>query len=376
VIAAPAKYLDALRYSHEARLRVTLYDAGGLVGTLPVVSVRLKIDGTAAIRRTGTIEVAIDPWGTASRDVIEQINVQAGEVKIEHGIAWPNEPTDWVTIARMRIADGSKALLAATRNIELYDRALLIQEYNFPTVWPMDKVKPSPPGVPELYIDLIERAVAQTLPDVTIVVDPTIDITEKPLPYQSFGRGDDRLDAIITMAEALDAEFFNNNEGDFVLADANTVVTTPVWTVSAGEEGVLVSMEETFNRQEQYNAVGLTASAEDEQDKYAFVWDDDPASPTFFDGPFGKRPIFLSETYAHMPTIAKVESTAIRRLQAYLGATRSLRLNTLYNPLLQPGDRITVEWPDGTSEVQIIDVIDLTLGDGASMGIETRLDRL
>ena len=376
MIAAPAKYLDALRYSHEARLRVTLYDADGLVGTLPVVSVRLKIDGTAAIRRTGSIEVAIDPWGTPSRSIIEQINVQAGEVKIEHGIAWPNEPTDWVTIARMRIADGSKALLGSSRNIELYDRALLLQEYKFPTLFPMDKVKPSPPGIPELYIDLIERAVAQTLPDVTIIVDPIIDVTEKPTPHQSFGRGDDRLDAIITMAEALDAEFFNDNVGDFVLVDATPTVTTPVWTVDAGEDGVLISMEEAYNRQEQYNAVGLTASAEDEQDIYAFVWDDEPTSPTFFDGPFGKRPIFLAETFTHVPTATKVESIAIRRLQSYLGATRSLRLNTLYNPLLQPGDRITVEWPDGASEVQIIDSIDLTLGDGASMSIETRLDRL
>jgi len=374
VLTASTEYKQALRFSHEARLRVTLYDAGGLVGVLPVTDVSLVIDGNAAVRRTGTLTVAIDPWGTTSREVVEQINVQAGHVVIEHGIAWPGDPADWVQLARMRIGDTKKSVPGSSRTLELFDMALLVQEYDFPTPWAM--YTSGDPDDPRPYIDLIGDALDQAITGAVLIVDPTIDTTIKPAKGQSFSMGQDRLDAIITMAEALDADFYNDTDGNFVLADA-TPDTSSVWQVDVGPKGVLIGMDETFSRQEQYNAVVMTFSAPDQPDSYAIQWDEDPASPTWFDGPFGRRPIFLAETYAHIPSKAKADAITQRRLERYLGATRALSLKTLYNPLLQPGDRIDVTWPDGEAEKQVIDKIALQLAPSStSMQIDTRLDRL
>lgn len=368
MIAAPSDfYLEALRHTHQARVRVKLYHDGALVGELPVSSVQLTIDGTAEIRRSGSLDLGVDWLDTTSRDIIEQVNVQTSEVTIEHGIDWGPAGTEWVLLARMRIDSLSKSLAAGTRTVAIFDRALLLAEHKFPTVRPLN----------DTYVNLIETMLHETMPGVSFTVDPAVDDTIEPSDGKSLDLGGERLSEMVRFAEAVEAVFYNTNTGAFALSPYEED-GTPVWDVDAGPGGVLVDLTEEFSREQQYNAVGITFTpAVDgaEWEKYIYLWDNDPTSPTYYDGPFGKRPIFFEEEYRHLPNDTRAEKVARRKLLQYAGATRALQVQAFSNPLLQPNDRIRVIWPDGTIETQIIDAISLSLAPEASMSIQTRLQR-
>jgi hypothetical protein len=90
--------------------------------------------------------------------------------------------------------------------------------------------------------------------------------------------------------------------------------------------------------------------------------DDDPASPTQYDGPFGKKPRFhFSEFYA---STAQATAGAEAILAAQLGVARSLSFAVLPDPRLEVGD--VVEIRNTALEVDELHIIDtLTIGLGA-----------
>ena len=371
MIAPPTpEYLDQLRHTHEAHLRVTLFSAGVEIGELPVSSVRLTIDGTAEIWRTAEISVGIDFWETETREWLEQANIQSGAVKIEHGIKWaPADVVHWIQIAYLRIDQLNMSLLSAGRQITAYDRALLLQEHQLPTARPLDAA----------YTALITTMLQETLPGETLTLGPGISTTLAPAPGKSLDLSADRLSEIHHLAQAVEGTFHNTPTGGFHISKVDEDAD-PVWDINAGTDGVLVNLTQDFARAEQYNAVGIEfspdAGTDDDWMVYIYAWDNEPTSPTFYDGPFGKRNIFFQEEYDHLPSDDDAEALARRKLAEYTGATRGLHIQCVYNPLLQPGDHISVDFPDlGTVEEHVIESITVSLGESAAMDIETRLKR-
>ena len=371
MIAPPTpEYADQLRHAHQAALRVTLYSAGVLIGELPATQVSMTIDGQAEIWRTANISIGVDFWDTETREWLEQANVQTGELTIEHGIRWP--PTDtihWVQLARLRINALNMGLLSASRDFTAHDRAMLLSEHLLLSVRPLTGT----------YRNLIQTLLQETLPAEPLTVQaPPVSTTLSPAPGKSLDRAANRLTEIQHLAQALDAYFYNTPDGGFRLAKPYDD-TTIVWEVNAGDDGVLVNLSQDFSRDEQFNTVGIEfvlpndANGEP-QEKFALAIDMGIGSPTNFNGPFGKRVAFFQEEFDHLPSTTEAENFAARKLAEYSGATRGLSISTTYNPLLQPGDRISVTFPDtGDVETHIIEAISLVLGGGGGMSIETRL---
>ena len=164
------------------------------------------------------------------------------------------------------------------------------------------------------------------------------------------------------LAEAIGGVISGDALGRFRSAPY-TLPGPPVLTLRVGEGGTLENVTEQFSRTNQYNAVGIEFTPKDDatgeiKSKMIYQYDNAPASPTFYDGPFGRRNIFFSEEYAHIPNDATAHKIALNRLAEYTGSTRGLDLSVVYNPLLEPGDRVRVEFPDkSTAENHIVDQI-------------------
>lgn len=371
MITASQQYMDALKHSHESVIRVTAYDGGVEIGELSVIDLSLALDSKADIQRNAEIRVAVDPLNTETRDTLEALSVQYGEVVIEHSIRGVQEQTffnpEWVQLARLRIDSIEWTTTQSYRTIKAFDRALLLQEHKFPTARPLN----------DTYTNLITTMLQETLPGETLTIDPGISTSLTPTAGKVFGRGDNRLRRIQEMAAALGAWLINDPDGGFRLTDwPETGVG--VWTISEGDEGVLLDADQVFSRREQYNAVGIEFTPADKAadfSAFVYLWDNDPTSPTYYDGPFGKRNLFFTEEYDHLPSITEAETVARRKLLETSGATRGVELSAVYNPLLLPGDRIDVKIPDQAIETHVCEMMSINFGTSAAMQIETRLDR-
>lgn len=372
MISAPADYQAALRHSHESVLEVLAYEDGTLVGELPVNEMTLTLDATTDILRRADIHVAVDPLNTATRATLEALTTNAGSVVVKHGISYGSDVLvggSKVTLATLRIEDLDWNLSKSTRIIRAYDRALLLQEHKLVTPRPLNNT----------YRNLITTMIQETLPGESVTFDAGVATTTTPAAGKSFSRGDNRLRRIQEMCEAIGGVLVNDPDGSFRVAEfleAEDPIS-PAWTIDAGQDGVLVNAAGTFSRREQYNAVGIEFTPADPDGTWAgfvYLWDNDNTSPTYYDGPFGKRNIFFTEEYDHLPSSTEAEAVARRRLYEHTGRTRAIELEAIYNPLLVPQDRITVILPDGT-EQHTIESLTLEFGKSAAMQVTTRLDR-
>lgn len=377
MIVAPDSYKRALRHAHESIIRVTAYEGTTEIGDLEVVSLDMTLDATTNIHRTASIVVAVDPLKTESRDALEAVSTTAGKVVIKHGVGYGGNPVDntMVTLATLRVEEMSGRLTEATRTLQCYDRTLLLSEYTLPTARPLN----------DTYANLIQTLVSETLPGESVTVASGIDTTKTPAAGKAFNRGDDRLARIQELAGAIDAWLICDEYGAFHLTHAPGTDAASAqdsqWHFDTGTEGVLIDSESIYSRREQYNAISLefTPSDEDWGSAHLFMWDNDPTSPTYFDGDFGKRVLSLSEEYDHLPSVNEAERVGRRKLWENSGATRAIRVTAVYNPLLLPGDKITVDVEDTnggfTTETHFIEKINFGFGGTAAMDLDTRLYR-
>lgn len=172
------------------------------------------------------------------------------------------------------------------------------------------------------------------------------------------------------LARSLGVEVFVDAMGQFVIRNIPTLVDEEVWTVDAGATGVLVSYRTRVSREGVYNAVRAENDRveQDQAPVFAIVSDEDPASPTYFYGPFGQVTMFYSSPLlAHVYQATNAASALLAQSR---GLNRSVTFTNAPNPALEPGDVVRLVLPDGRTEAHIFDRIDHS-SDGPQSG-ETR----
>jgi hypothetical protein len=163
----------------------------------------------------------------------------------------------------------------------------------------------------------------------------------------------DRATAVADLARSVTAEAYFDANGDFVIAPlpADTG-QPPVWELDAGETGVLVDADEALDRTDTYNSVLVAGQANAESPPFFVrVVDGDPASPMRWGGPFG--PVELHYESAAVTTVAQAQEAGEAMLDQHLGLSRSVTVDTVPNPALEPGDVVEVCFADGREERHI-----------------------
>lgn len=365
-----ARFREALRYSHRATSRLVLQTADCRRWNLPVLDGSLTIDGTRPIRRSLDAEIGVDAIGTLSRDALEAITVQSGEVLVYSGIMFEDDTTEELLIGRLRVDDLTRSP-TSTGQLVAYDYAKLLDDH------PIDPATAAliPPGTDwrTAVRTLVEDTISWLPCGITDMLVISPDVPGWPLPSNTSYQDENRLALIGRWATALGCEFYNLPDGRFHLAPA-AVTGAPVWSADVGTPGSLIDHQSHLSRAEQYNGVLVNFSVPDGDVVAirAFVYDDDETSPTYWFGPFGKRVKVIDD----LPAADAVQAERIAReeLARYTGATRSLTLTTLRNPSLVPGDTIRVVEESIGGEAHLIDSVTHHLAK-ASLDLETRLVR-
>ncbi len=147
----------------------------------------------------------------------------------------------------------------------------------------------------------------------------------------------------------------------------------PVATIAEGEGGVLVSAGKNWTRRGTYNRAVVTGENTSEGPPVRGVaTDEDPLSPTRYDGPFGPAPVFMSSQLVTTTEQATDAAAALLRRQS--GTTQRIRFGSFVLPHLDPGDAVAVTRGrlglDG--DVHVLDTLTIPLAPEGVMSSTTR----
>lgn len=360
--AVTDKFLEAIRYTGDRKTVVDLYPGTGatpILRNLPVVSGSISVDRTSDNRRSGSVVIGdsallrtLEPWGI--------------EFGIRMGVVYPGGAEELVPLGRFRIEE-EKWKEGANSNISItfFDRTQALSDTRHLT----DKDYSG-----KLARNIVQEVLDASFPFTTggppqCFVSSDLPNYDLRLPGGSTYDGT-HWETIKKIAEALGGEAFFDLVGDLHVVktpslDPYTDTNLAVWTVDAGEGGVMVSADRGVSRSDTYNGVAVYGAnaTEGKTRVYAAVYDTTPNSPTNYNSWFGKKTIRV-ENQA-LTTVDQCYKSAIQLLKNYGGLSRSVDFQSLANVALDVGDIVIVRYLDSTQELHIIDSMSIALGGGA-----------
>jgi len=302
----------------------------------------------------------------------ENVNAYAHEIYLERGVQYANGTTEYVGLGYFRVNSvedvviRSKKFSGSAIRISGEDRMANLRDGRVPS--------PLQFGSSASVASVLDFLITDVMPGVTTVYDSTGwpgGSAAATLLGSDHFVDQDRLAFIQELVRAYGKICYFDYAGRFVVKTPPTTTGTPVFNINAGANGVLVRAARTISRDGVYNAVVATGEpVGDQVPVYGIAFDNDPASPTFYGGVFGKVPKFFSSSF--LTTDAQCGSAAQNLLDATHGFPYSVALGLVPNPALEAWDIISVTYSEGYTEVHIIDTIKYSMSVDDEMEIRTR----
>lgn len=208
------------------------------------------------------------------------------------------------------------------------------------------------------YGDAIAALVSAGVPGLEYAFTSTSFTT----PLLTFEAQADRWEAAQSMARSIGCELFFNGDGALVLRpEPNVATAIPVWDVDEGDDGVLVSATIRLDRTPAYNRViAFSANASNGEVFRGVATDEDPSSPTYYFGPFGRKPRFFGSPLIGSNDQAAAAAAGI--LAGNIGVARAVDFSAVSNPALEVGDAVLIRRAAlDLDEVHLLDVLSIGL---------------
>lgn len=356
------RFLASLRGSHGAPVQAFVVEAGQ-TGTSPdgtqlaVISGDVQLDATADIRSTVVLEV--DGTGAFPTAASSPLAPYGNELFVRRGVTFGAGSVEWVSLGYFRInsaeqddAPDGPIRLAGQDRMGGIVKARLVAPVQFAST--------------DLYGEVVDTLVGEVYPWATIDWDDATDLD--PLGRALIAE-EDRFGFLNELVTGLGKTWYWDHRGHLVIKDLPDP-GEPVWTVNSGADGVLISMGREISDEGVYNAVVVTGEALDtEAPPTAVAYDNNPSSPTYWFGDFGKVPRFYTSSF--ITTAPQAQTTANAMLRENLGLPYNVEFASIVNPALEPWDPIVVEL-HGRTETHVLSRLTVPLVATQVMTAETR----
>ncbi|MFT8358560.1 hypothetical protein [Bifidobacterium aquikefiri] len=334
-------FLNALRFTHQVFARVTVTDLDGTVVTLGVQSGTITATYQQATRRTADITV----YATGTKSDGSTVNASSMNVMltrpgtvclVEMGIG--SNLVAQTMIPMMMGAPSNVAWRIGDGEIDfdVNDDWWRVSQGRFTTIWS--------PNAGLKRVDAVSAIMQAVAPSRQLIVTATDTGT-----IQSQGDWDVNRDtAVETLATDGGFDAYFDRQGRITLADSKTADDPVVWSVTAGDGGMLVNAETGMDASRLYNAVVVKPSATDNSQ----TWTAQTAVLTSGD----RAPANLGVTIPYFmasPTISSAAAAlaaAQNQLNRVTGTPMTIQADMLSNPALDEGDVIEILLPANPNE--------------------------
>lgn len=356
------RFLASLRGSHTMAVQAFVV-APGQTGTSPtgtelaVLGGDVTLSARAAIR--ATLDLEVDGIGAFPDNASDDLAPYGNEVFVRRGITFGGGTVEWVSLGYFRIRsagqddapNGPIRLMGQDRMGGIV-RGRLTAPVQF--------------SAATTYGDVMTQLVTEVYPWATIEWDDDVDTD--PLG-RSLIAEEDRFAFLDELVRGLGKQWHWDHRGVLVIEAIPDPLDT-VWDVDSGDNGVLVSMGREISDEGVYNAVVVTGEALDtEAPPRAVAYDNNPDSPTYWLGAFGKVPRYYSSSF--ITTQSQALTTATAMLRSNLGVPYNVDFRSLVNPALEPWDPVRVRIGT-TTQTHVIDTLTVPLVNDQAMRGETR----
>lgn len=330
------RFLARIAESHTVVTRVTLFLTTGEVVDLPHTGGSVTVDRGQAIRRTCTVTCP-DP-SLIPRTPADQLATYGARLLVQRGVDYGDGTEELVPLGLFRLdsVDG-----------DISDGPVTLQGKDLSAVVVDDRFT-APFAATGTAVAAVTELIRRSLPDASVLSS----VVDVGIGRRTFDTESDPWAACQELAAAAGAEVYATADGEFVIATLPDLLTTePAWEIAAEEGGVYISATRGMASDNVFN--GVLARGENSSDGIPPVsylaTDDDPGSPTYWGGPFGRRPAFYSSST--LISSASCQAAARLKLAAAKAPNAAGDITALPNPALEPGDVLRIVHPDGTREL-------------------------
>lgn len=381
-------FLAAVRDSHSVVSSVQIIQPGqtGTVfegRTLAVVDGSVTLDATADVR--GSLDLTVTekwPSGTGTFDIAPY----GTEVFVTRGIVFGNGSVQRVPLGIYRIITVEQENAPkGTLRITGQDRMQGIIEAKVETA-----VSPASTDTFGTIVNaLVKGGVIQgatvngPYPAAVIQWLNADGTTDATTPATATGRAglvveQDRYSFLDDLITGLGKIWYFDYRGVLIIKPLPTN-TDPVFDVSAGDGGVLVSAHRILTRDGIFNAVVVTGESYENLPPPAYTaYDLDPTSPTYYNGNFGKVPYFFTSSTIKTPADSINKANTL--LAQFKGLPYDVDFTMIPNPALEPYDPVRIIYPiDITQnphvkmESHLLSQVVIGLGSTSGMACGTKL---
>jgi hypothetical protein len=325
-----------------------VYGGTVLENDVPLTSGSVTTDRTRNTRYEATVEIGMYPWDSLP------ITSQGTRIRIRRGVESIGV-RESVQVGEYQVYD-YKRTNRGTVSTTLKGLENYLIEATF--------IRPIAPPYGASILGTISDLIHDVLPDVDIVVQVS---TDRLVSATGAWEQDRWGDAISSLAAGINAEVYAGYDGRFYIVDTpdmNNLVGQ--YQIAGGPGGVLISEDRSDTRDGVYNGVSVSTNSSDQTvpPLWAFAYDNNPDSPTYFYGPYGQRVRYYSSQF--FTSVVQCQGYANQLLFESLAPNQSLSIGTVPIPFLESGDPVTVvsqqDYPTGT---YLINKTTLPLGSGS-----------
>lgn len=350
----------AIKGSHTLATRCDLLIGGQPTMTVPLAESAgsVTLDRTAAIRGRAAVTLAAPEL--IPRTAFDPVTPFGAELQVWRGVQLSTGP-ELVSLGVFPIQDLEPDATAATMTVNLLDRAQRVVDAGFEGT----EVIPAGTPVPDAIALLISNGVA----GLTFRFVGSSEVT--PLLVYDTSSSTDRWASAQALAASIGCDLYFDGVGVCVLLPVPDPSSGPVAQLVDGPGGALVTLDKKWDRSSAYNAVIGTSNGTGAPIS-AVARDEDPTSPSYYFGPFGKKPITYQAAFTSQNQAQNAVDALLRQ---GLGVAQSLDLTMVPNPALEPGDIVAVRRAlIGVDEIDVLDstVIPLDAATGQTCGVRAR----
>jgi Domain of unknown function (DUF5047) len=334
-------FLQEITRSHVVYSYVDVISVTGKKTRLTATDGTVSVDRTAAIRRRFSCD-CVDPSGTLTPESDGDLLTPFGTVaKLYRGVMYTSGPlagsTEVAPLGVFRLSASTiKDTVGGLPNISLegYDYSRTVSRDAFTDVYTVATGY----NVLQAVQDIINRSID----DVKYDVITSNMVLSAPMVFDA---NTDPWTAATTLAAAAGCEVYFTATNKCVIAPPLDIdhLPSPVFNFIEGDGCTMTELDVVFSDDPGNNGVVLVGESTGTTTPpiRSVQWDTNPSSATYYLGPYGQVPLFITNTA--ITTQSDADAAATAALNQVLGFHSQLSLTAMVNPALDAGDVVAVQ---------------------------------